>query len=114
MAMPIAELLVNTGAAIYYDPAFRRVLESHMGLLRNLTSTQLVAIEPNLAYKYEFDFYGLLQEKGVAEHLHWVIMRVNDMVDPRDFKAEMDRFLVPTAEVIDSIRKLHMTAASKM
>lgn len=114
MAMPINQLLVNTGAAIYYDAAFRRVLETHMGLLRNLASTQLVAIEPQLAYKYEFDFYGMLQERGVAEHLHWVILRVNDMVDPREFKSTMDRFLVPAPEVVDSIRRLHMTTASKM
>lgn len=114
MAMPIDQLQVNTGAAIYYDAGFRRVLETHMGLLRNLASTQLVQIEAQLAYKYEFDFYGLLQEKGVAEHLHWVILRVNDMVDPREFKSTMDRLYVPAAEVVDSIRKLHMTAATKM
>ncbi|MNG10404.1 hypothetical protein D3C85_107980 [compost metagenome] len=114
MAMPIDQLQVNSGAAIYYDAAFRRVLETHMGLLRNLASTQLVAIEPQLAYKYEYDFYGMLQERGVAEHLHWVILRVNDMVDPREFKAEMDRFLVPSAEVVDAIRKLHMTTATKL
>jgi hypothetical protein len=114
MAMPIDQLMVNTGAAIYYDDAFRRVMETHMGLLRNLASTELVAIEPQLAYKYEFDFYGLLQEKGVAEHLHWTILRVNDMVDPRQFKSTMDRILVPSPEVIDSIRRLHMTTASKI
>lgn len=114
MAMPINQLLVNTGAAIYYDADFRRVLESHMGILRKLDSTQLVAIEPQLAYKYEFDFYGMLQERNVSEHMHWVILRLNDMVDPREFKATMDRFLVPAAEVIDAIRRLHMTTASKI
>lgn len=114
MAMPIEQLLIDTGAAIYYDAAFRRVMETHMGLLRNLASTQLIAIEPQLAYKYEFDFYGLLQERGVAEHLHWVILRLNDMSDPREFKVTMDRFLVPDPAVVDSIRRLHMTTATKV
>ncbi|MND14836.1 hypothetical protein D3C81_193450 [compost metagenome] len=114
MAMPITQKLADAGATVYYDQAFRRVLETHMGLLRNLQETRYIEIEKHLAYKYEFDFYGLLQELKIPMNLHWVIMRVNNMVDPREFKSTMERFLFPPAEVVDNIRKLHATTAQKL
>lgn len=114
MAMPINQLMVDSGAAIYYDADFRRVLETHLGLLRNLEETRWVEIKQHLAYKYEYDFYGLLQELSVPQHLHWVILRVNNMVDPREFKTEMAQFLYPPAEVVDRIRKLYATTVKKL
>ena len=114
MAMPIAQLMVDPGAAIYYDPDFRRVLETHMGLLRTASSTTTATIEPQDGYKYEYDFYGYLQFQGVSESLHWVILRMNDMIDPKEFRVDRSVILIPAADAVDSIRKLHMTVASKM
>lgn len=114
MAMPISQKQIDPGADVYYDPAFRRVMETHLGLLRNMPETRVVAIENNLAYKYEHDFYGLLQAKEVPEYLHWVILRVNDMVDPRDFQSSMNQFLYPPAEVIDNIRRIYATTVKKL
>lgn len=114
MAMPISQKQIDPGAAVYYDPAFRRVLETHFGLLRNLQDTRVVQIEDNLAYKYENDFYGLLQEKAVPEYLHWVILRVNDMVDPRDYQSSMNQFLYPPHEVVENIRRIYATTVNKL
>ncbi len=114
MAMPIAQKMIDPGAQVYYDPAFRRVLETHLGLLRNMQDTKPVEISNDLAYKYEYDFYGLLQAKNVPEYLHWVVMRVNDMTDPREYLSTMNQFLYPPAEVIENIRRIYATTVNKL
>ena len=113
MALSINNLMVNEGPAIHYDAAFRIVIEAHLRLLREHPNTSYMDIEPQKAYKYEFDLYGLLYSLNIAPHYHWIVMRVNDLTTPSDFTHEMIRLILPSAGVIDSIRNTHVATYKK-
>lgn len=114
MAMPINDLLVSGGANIFYDQAFRNTLETNMGLLRASTGVITIAIESHDAYKYENDLYGLLQKLLYPEDAHWVIMRLNDFVDPREFSSTTTTLLIPDFTAVEQIRRLYMTRTTKV
>lgn len=108
--MALNELMVQPGPDVYYDPAFRAVLEDHLSYLRALSSTQQLSVSPGEAYRFEFDLNGLLAKYGVPPYLHWVTMRVNGYTAPEEFTRDAVRVLVPSQKVIDQIRQSHQTS----
>ena len=113
MAMSINSLMNDEGPKIFYDADFRNVIEAHLRILREHPNTAVLDIEPQKAYKYEFDLYGLLLSLNIAPYYHWIVMRVNDLTTPIDFTHEMLRLILPAAGTIDSIRSTH-TATYKV
>lgn len=107
--MVIDDLMVQSGASIYYDDGFRNVLEDHMTVLRNDATTRVIDIDAGRAYKYESDLYGLLQLYNVPTHLHWLVMRMNRLTSPMDYPATMYALLIPDPAVIERLRQSHMT-----
>ena len=88
MAFTILDQMAQPGPDMFYDPAFRLILETHMNRLRNVNSTrQDIPLE--LFYQYEGNFHGYLVEIGVPVHLHWLYTRVNGMMNPNEFAAEV-------------------------
>ena len=55
MAMSINSLMNDEGPKIFYDADFRNVIEAHLRILRVHPNTAVLDIEPQKAYKYEFD-----------------------------------------------------------
>lgn len=105
--MALKQLMTAQGPDIYYDPAFRNVLEDHLSYLRALQSTVRRAVSPGEAYRFEYDLFGLLKIYGVEAHLHWVVMRLNNYTSPDEFRADVTELLVPDATVVDRIRQSH-------
>jgi hypothetical protein len=106
---PIDSLMTDSGPAIYYDTTFMNVLEDFMTYLRTHPTTNIVDIDQMLAYKYEFDFFGLLAQYGIPPNLHWVTLRMNNMTSPNDFAKKAIVLLVPNASTIEAIRQSHMS-----
>lgn len=48
-----------------------------------------IIIEPHRAYKYEGNFYGLLNEIGVSPSLYLYALYLNKLNSPVDYKADM-------------------------
>jgi hypothetical protein len=107
--MKITDLMVDAGADIYYDEAFRRVLEDHMSYLKSHPTTHTVAVEASKAYKYEGDLFGLLTAYLQPVYLHWVIMRMNGFTSPLEASREISSFIAPDQKVINQIRQSHVT-----
>lgn len=107
--MPISNLVADSGPSIYYDQAFRDVLEDYLSFLKNTNSTTTISVEPMVAYKFEFDFFGLLANYNIQPHLHWIIMRMNDLTSPSDAKADIDTIHIPDNGTLDHIRQSHMS-----
>lgn len=107
--MKIDSLMISEGPAIYFDLGFRNVLEDHMTYLRTHGQTRDQVVDKGAAYKYEYDLFGFLSMAGIAPHLHWVVMRMNNMTSPMEFGMHNETLLVPEATVVDKIRQAHMT-----
>lgn len=73
--------------SVNYHLEFRQIFEDHLSYLR-VTNVSYSEIDEQLAYKYEGNFYGFLLELGIPIHMHWVYLRINNMVNPKDFGLE--------------------------
>jgi hypothetical protein len=107
--MRVDELMFQEGASIFYDNAFRSVLEDHMTFLRNHPQTRTLPVDAGKAHKFEFDIFGLLADYGVATHLHWLVMRMNNLTDMTRFNMSYESLLIPDELVVSQIQQSHMT-----
>lgn len=108
--MQIDSLLTDPGPQIYYDDAFRNVLEDYMGVLRVSSSTSAIAIDPKDAYKYEFDLFGLLRMNSIPDYIHWTVMRMNGFTSPLEITRDLQALLIPDTAMLEKIRQSHMSA----
>ena len=107
--MLIDNLLLNPGPNIYYDSQFRIVLEDHMTYLRNLNTTRRIEIDIQNAYKYEGDLFGLLFTLNINPHLHFIVMRLNNMRSPTEYTNEIRSLLIPDETQISRIISAYKT-----
>lgn len=113
MVMTIQSKMVRDGGAIYYTAAFRRMLETHMAYLRQQSQSNQVAVEPQLAYKYEADLFGLLHHLKIQPQYHWLVMRLNDMTSPTQMRADRFSLILPDFNEIEKLRAVFQTANKK-
>ncbi|MNU19683.1 hypothetical protein D3C71_79160 [compost metagenome] len=107
--MTINDLAFDEGATVYYDDGFRNVIEDHMTILRARSDSMTKMVEPGRAYKYEADYYGLLQFLEVPTALHWVTLRMNGYTSPMQYDGVGVTVLVPNPDVIEQMRSSHMS-----
>ena len=105
MAVSLNNLMHNEGPAIYYDKAFRSVLEDHMSYLRSHPSTAVVVIDAGKAYQYANNWNGLLSCYQVAPELRWLTMRMNNRTSETDSLEGVEVILVPDRTVVEYIRQ---------
>ena len=104
--------MANEGADLYYDSDFRSVLEDHVHLLKNDASTELIMVEPNVAYKFEYDLCGYLASIDVPHHLHWITMRINGWSKDTDFY-NPTTIKVPHNTSVDKIKQMYEASTTK-
>lgn len=107
MGMSIDELGPRNETDLFYDQSFRRLLESYMPWLREHPNTQLIPIDPHHVYKYEGDFYGLLDAMGIKKSYHWTILRLNDIYRAGEVDQEFRWLMVPDHELIDKLKQMY-------
>lgn len=110
MPMPINALSISAGPLVYYTDKWQQVIEDHLDYLRNHESTTTVSIEPQYAFKYQYDFIGLLNYMNFPAHLHWTLMRINGMYRVEDYTSDMLKLIVPSTSELDRIKKLLSTS----
>lgn len=101
--MSILTKFANPGAGVWYDPTFRAVLEDHMTYLRTHEKTSYATPEPIHVVKYRFDFYSLLRALGVEQYLHWVVMRMNNLISPTQDFTHLTHILIPNPATVTQI-----------
>jgi hypothetical protein len=104
--MALTNLMVDPGPDIFYDPEFRNVLEDHMSYLRE-NYCQVVVLQPDEAYQWRGDFFGLLSQKGVPRQYHWLVMRLNQYTSPNQFTEDIQVMLFPDYTVVEKIAQSH-------
>lgn len=102
-----------TGDSLFYDASMRRTFEIYLGWLKTHPETTAHAVDPHTVYKYEGDFYGLLNMLDIAPELHWLVLRINDLTNPMDFPQDIGEILVPDYRVISRILQRHRAIIKK-
>jgi hypothetical protein len=110
MTMAITSLMLPDGPTDYYDQGFRNVLEDHFPLLRASNETEVHTVEPDRAYRFEFDLFGLFNSYSIPAHLHWPIMRMNKMSNPNEVTRDFSSFLLPNATKLEQIRQAYTSS----
>lgn len=96
----VQQLREDSGESLFYDQAFRVVIEDHLSYLKEHKNVTLLKLEPADAWRWRNNFYGLLKDNGIPEYLRWIVLRMNDMVSPMDFDGEQVQFLIPIEGII--------------
>ncbi len=109
--MNINNLVADFGPDIYYDPRFRNTLEDNMTLFRNDANTGSVSIEAYQEIKYEGDFFGLLSALSQPKQYHWLIMRINYLNNPSDYRPGMfpNGIMLPDRTRVERMKSLYIT-----
>jgi len=113
MSLSINRLARQPKEALLFDKKFRRHLESHMGWLRNHPDTREVPIDPHDLYKYEGDFYGLLDAQGIPKKYHWTVMRLNNLYRAGEVPADLTVLLIPEFTHIDRLYQMYKSKNKK-
>jgi len=103
-ATPLEETLTDDGPEIYYTEKFRAMIEANLVYLRNGGNVYTIPIDADKAYRYEYNFYGLLREMNVVKHLYWIVMRVNGLTDPMEFQRDASILWIPDINLIERLK----------
>lgn len=102
MTVPLNEMLDTQPKALIHDEKYRHVVEMHLQYFINSGQTDWVDIPPEKAYEFDGDFYGVCRTTGVAKDAttHWVNLRLNGMMHPFEYNADMVRIRVINPEAL--------------
>lgn len=93
---------------VYFEHDFKLLLESHLTYLKE-TDIRLQVVTEHQNYKYEGDFYGLLDDIGIPKNLHYITMRVNDYEHSGDYKGDIYSLVLPSYQTIEQLRNVYQT-----
>ena len=89
---------------------FRSVIEYHLPYLRN-TALAPIPISAETGFHSRGDFYQILINQGIAPKLHWIILRMNNLVNPLHYDGAAMDILVPSEEALDYIWNMYRTTS---
>jgi len=106
--MQVSNEIVHPTIAIYQDPGFRKVLIHHLDLLR-ARATDYTPPTALAQYEERGDFRMVLLNARVAYHMHWLIMRLNGIVNPFKWDMIVDKIKLidENDSMLSSIRDLY-------
>ena len=94
----------------YFDTQFLILIESHLTYLRKSDGLRVISVSEHQGYKYEGDFFGLLDDLNVEKKYHHIVMRVNGLDSSADFKGDLDHVLLPSLSEIDMLKSILQTS----
>ena len=115
--MSVTDLMVNGGSSVYYEPGYRRMIETCLPFL-STDGAKYVSIEPMKVFQYQGDFFGLLEEHNVDFAYRWIYMRINGMHNSLEFGRDLDNPLrrergliltFPDHQLIETLTKKYLT-----
>lgn len=98
---------------LFNDPIFRNKLEKHLPILKQRATTVINDKAPSMLDQDNDrgDFRMVLMEFNVPIHLHWLVMRLNDIIDPMRWEFLRNGMLVidESDDVLKGLITLHYT-----
>ena len=93
----------------YFEPNFLVIIESHLTSLRTSDGGRYVEVTEQQGFKYEGDFFGLLDDLSVDKNYHHIVLRVNDLYSSADYKGNLSHVLLPSFPQIDMLKSIYQT-----
>lgn len=103
--------LQSNDDSVYHEADFQLMLEAHLTYLRQ-TNIRLETVSEHQTYKYEGDFYGLLDDINVIKKFHYVTLRVNGYEHSGDYKGDRKVIVIPDFNLIEQLRSVYQTKNS--
>lgn len=95
---------------VYFDVDFINHVESFMTKLRSSPNIKIRNdFSPIIAYKYEGDYFGLLDYLNIEKKYHHIVLRFNGYVSSSDYKGNDQYVLVPDITEIENIKNIFLT-----
>lgn len=114
MSASINQLEVDYGEEVYYLPAFRRMIESHLPYLLLAPDNIIMPVDPHNALKYRSDWTGLLLAMQIPMYLHFIIMRMNGMLSPTENTTLLTEIMIPAPGRIDALVSAYRAQTNKI
>lgn len=93
---------------------FKVMLEDHLAVLSAKENIQSISdIVPMDAYRFEYDFFGLLRYLGIQPRYHWVVMRVNGLASPADYQRDKLSILIPNFDLVENLFSYFSTVVKR-
>lgn len=103
MTLSVVSLREDPGEDVYYNEDFRRMIEQHRIYLQSADGIDTRVVPDGEAWRWRYDFYGLLNYMDVPEYLRWIYLRVNNMHNPGDFTGLLTTIAIPSFKVIQQL-----------
>jgi hypothetical protein len=94
----------------YSDPAFLIIIESHLTHLRTTDGARVLPVTEQQGFKYEGDFFGLLDDLTIDKKYHHIVLRVNDLHSSADYKGDMSHVMIPSFSEVDMLKNVYQTS----
>ena len=107
--MKIMSSILQEGPSIYYDTAFRAVLEDHVPYFRLHPTTRTLNVPPEDMDKYRYDLEGYLTEIQIPPYLHCLVLRCSGYRHSTEFDGTNTMLTVPNLSEVDRIRQKYLT-----
>lgn len=104
----IYDRLADKNALIYYDPLFIDFIEMHMSDLRrqSVDAGQTIDVSAVQQTRANRNFNLLCNIAGIPFHLHWITMRINQMMSASEFAPNKTiLYMVDTAYLASLVLK---------
>lgn len=106
----LADRLTDVYSNEYFSFGFQNAMEYHIPIIKGLSTTQLLALNPGVSLKYDGDLFGLLYASNVPSKYHWVTMRCNGMLSPTDYRKSNTEITIPDFDYIDEQFAIYRTS----
>ena len=95
---------------IYFNIDFINHIESFMTKLRLSPNIKIRNdFSSIISYKFEGDYFGLLDYLEIEKKYHYIILRFNGYVSSSDFKGNDTYVLIPDLDEIENIKNIFLT-----
>lgn len=94
----------------YHDPKFLLIIETHLTQLRGSEGAKLLPIAEQQGFKYEGDFYGLLDDLKIDKKYHFIVLRVNDLLSSADYKGDLTHITLPSLSQVEILKAVFQTS----
>lgn len=107
--MKLTSLMNDFSAQTYYDEGYRVWIDSFMPYIRSRV-VRTINVPPSTGYKYQGDYYGLLDSVGIPKPYHYLVMQFNGYRSSTDYDGSFLLINIPDLGYLDQLASLYKSS----
>jgi hypothetical protein len=104
--MMVTNSITIKNSNVYGDKDVINMVEQNIDYRRRTAEIGTIAIPPDMAYRNQGNFYGLLTELGVQADYHAFTAYLNNIRSPHDFNGKIYSLLLFSESMADDVGRL--------